>query len=112
MNYISLKTTTVMWFTRFRIIKWCCNYIIQIDKMKLKLHKGNLEKFVEICPETLNHISNLKVRYGFFSTTKFLEGVKSRGKFLIKMDNVSLTYPGNKVPTIRDITVRASMASR
>ena len=27
------------------------------------------------------------------------------------MDNVSLTYPGNKVPTIRDITVRAS-ASR
>ena len=36
------------------------------------------------------------VKFKFnFPQPSFLEGVKSKGKFLIKMDNVSLTYPGN-----------------
>ena len=38
----------------------------------------------------------------------FLEGVKSRGKFLLSLDNVSFTYPGNTVPTIKNNGVRAS----
>ena len=28
------------------------------------------------------------------------------------MDGVTFTYPGNSVPTIKNITVRASMVSR
>ena len=39
----------------------------------------------------------------------FLDGVKSRGKFLLKMNNVSFTY--SIVPMIKNITVRASMVN-
>ena len=91
----------------------CCNYILQIDKMKLKLHKGNLSEFVKTHPEANSYFEFKANKFKFkFPQPCFLEGIKSRGKFLIKMDNVSLTYPGNSVPTIKDINVRASMASR
>ena len=38
----------------------------------------------------------------------FLDGVKSRGKVLLKMDNVTFTYPGNTAPTINNITIKSS----
>ena len=115
MNYInSLKTTTVIMVSHDSgLLDNCCNYILQIDKLKVKLHKGNLSDFVKTHPEAQSYFEFKASKFSFkFPQPCFLDGVKSRGKFLMKMDNVSLTYPGNTVPTIRDITVRASMASR
>ena len=91
----------------------CCDYIIQIDALKLKLHRGNLSAFVKDHPEAKSYFEFKATKMKFkFPNPCFLDGVKSRGKVLLKMDNVSLTYPGNKTPTIKDITIRASMASR
>ena len=115
MNYINglTDTTVIMVSHDSGLLDNCCNYIIQIENMKLKLHKGNLSKFVEKCPEAKSYFEFKANKFKFtFPQPSFLEGIKSRGKFLLKMDGVSLTYPGNKVPTIRDISVRASMASR
>jgi elongation factor 3 len=115
MNYInSLKDTTVIMVSHDSgLLDDCCNYILQIDKLKLKLHKGNLSEFVKTHPEANSYFEFKANKFKFkFPQPCFLDGVKSRGKFLIKMDNVSLTYPGNSVPTIRDISIRASMASR
>lgn len=115
MEYInSLKNTTVIMVSHDSgLLDNCCNYIIQIDKLKLKLHKGNLSEFVKTHPEANSYFEFKASKFHFkFPQPCFLDGVKSRGKFLLKMDKVSLTYPGNSVPTIRDITVRASMASR
>ena len=115
MSYInSLKDTTVIMVSHDSgLLDNCCNYILQIDKLKLKLHKGNLTKFVENHPEAKSYFEFKASKFKFtFPQPCFLEGVKSRGKFLLKMDKVSFTYPGNSVPTIRNITVRASMASR
>ena len=115
MNYInSLTDTTVIMVSHDSgLLDNCCNYILQIENMKVKLHKGNLSKFVEKCPEAKSYFEFKADKFKFtFPQPSFLEGIKSRGKFLLKMDGVSLTYPGNKVPTIRDISVRASMASR
>ncbi len=115
MNYInSLKTTTVIMVSHDSgLLDNCCNYILQIDKLKVKLHKGNLTDFVKTHPEAKSYFEFKASKFSFkFPQPCFLDGVKSRGKFLMKMDNVSLTYPGNSVPTIKDISVRASMASR
>lgn len=115
MEYInSLKDTTVIMVSHDSgLLDNCCHSILQIDKLKLKLHKGNLSEFVKTHPEANSYFEFKANKFKFkFPQPCFLDGVKSRGKFLLKMDNVSLTYPGNSVPTIRDITVRASMASR
>ena len=91
----------------------CCDYIIQIDKLKLSVHKGNLSDFVENHPEANSYFELKASKFAFmFPQPGFLDGVKSRGKVLMKMDDVSFTYPGNTAPTIRNISVRASMASR
>jgi elongation factor 3 len=114
-SYInSLKNTTVIMVSHDSgLLDNCCDYILQIEKLKLKLHKGNLTEFVKGHPEAQSYFEFKASKTKFsFPPPCFLDGVKSRGKALMKMDNVSLTYPKNKVPTIQDITIRASMASR
>ena len=114
-DYInSLKDTTVVMVSHDSgLLDSCCDYIIQIDALKLKLHRGNLSAFVKDHQEAKSYFEFKATKMKFkFPNPCFLDGVKSRGKVLLKMDNVSLTYPGNKTPTIKDITIRASMASR
>lgn len=110
----SLKDTSVIMVSHDSgLLNDCCDYIIQIDKLKLNVYKGNLSDFVKNHPEANSYFELKAAKFSFkFPQPGFLEGVKSRGKVLMKMDNVSFTYPGNSAPTIRDITVRASMASR
>ena len=110
----SLSNTSVIMVSHDSgLLDECCDYIIQIDKLKLYLHKGNLSEFVKQHPEANSYFELKSVKFSFkFPQPAFLEGVKSRGKVLMKMDTVSFTYPGNTTPTINDITVRASMASR
>ena len=115
-NYInSLKNTTVIMVSHDSgLLNDCCNYILQIDKLKLNLHKGNLSDFAKVHPEEANSYFEFKSnKFKFtFPQPCFLEGINTRGRVLLKMDNVSLIYPGNNAPTIQDISVRASMASR
>jgi elongation factor 3 len=114
-SYInSLTTTTVIMVSHDSgLLDHCCNYILQITQLKLKLHKGNLSAFVATHPEAKSYFEFKANKFKFsFPQPSFLEGVKSRGKALMKMDNVTFCYPGNTVPTISDISIRASMASR
>jgi elongation factor 3 len=110
----SLSNTSVIMVSHDSgLLDECCGYIIQIDKLKLYLHKGNLSEFVKNHPEANSYFELKSAKFSFkFPQPAFLEGVKSRGKVLMKMDNVSFTYPGNSSSTISDITVRSSMASR
>merc|ERR1712226_392983 len=41
-----------------------------------------------------------------------LEGVKSRSRAIVKMQNCTFTYPSNTVPTIADVTFQVSLVSR
>ena len=47
-----------------------------------------------------------------FPDPSFIEGIKSKGKALMKMKDVEFTYPVNDTPTLFNITVQVSMASR
>ena len=114
-NYInSLNNTTVIMVSHDSgLLDDCCDYIIHINELKLNLHKGNLTNFVKQYPEANSYFEFKSVKFKFrFPQPCFLEGIKSKGKALLKMDNVSFTYPGNATPTIKNISIKASMASR
>jgi elongation factor 3 len=41
-----------------------------------------------------------------------IEGVRSKGKALMKMSKCTFTYPGNDAPTLYDISIQVSLSSR
>lgn len=91
----------------------CCTHILQIDSLKLHLHKGNLNDFVQKVPSAASYFSLKESKFKFkFPQPGYLEGVKSKGKALMKMEGVAFTYPGNDKPTISGITVQVSLSSR
>jgi len=90
-----------------------CTNIIQIDSLKLNMFKGNLSKFVEHVPEAASYFTFKSSKLKFkFPQPAMLTGVKSKGRALLKMDNITFTYPGNTIPTITGVTVRVSLSSR
>jgi elongation factor 3 len=96
------------------LLQSCCQGMLHIKDMQLKLHKCDLSTFVEQHPEAksffeLKAQSSLEFK---FPKPSNIDGVNSRGKALMKMDCVEWTYPGNPKPTVTGLTVRVSMASR
>eukprot|EP00730_Choanoeca_flexa_P006337 TRINITY_DN12137_c0_g4_i2.p1 TRINITY_DN12137_c0_g4~~TRINITY_DN12137_c0_g4_i2.p1 ORF type:complete len:1001 (+),score=382.81 TRINITY_DN12137_c0_g4_i2:132-3134(+) len=91
----------------------CMTDIIQFDGLKLRQYHGSLSAFVEKRPEAKAFFSlkNSKVKFKIPDPT-FLEGVKSKGKALIKMNNCAMVYPGNDTPTVAGVTVQVSLSSR
>lgn len=110
----SLKDTTcVMVSHDAKLLNECCTHMLNFDGLKLRTSKGNLDEYRKTHPEVESFFTFKSNKFSFkFPQPTYMEGVKSRGKVLLKMDNVEFTYPGNTVSTIRGITVRASMASR
>lgn len=90
-----------------------CTHIIQIENLKLKLHKGNLSEFVEKVPKAKTYFEMKQTKLRFkFPKPGVLDGITSKGKAIIKMDNVTFTYPSANRPQVAGITIRCSLASR
>eukprot|EP01062_Namystynia_karyoxenos_P020313 TRINITY_DN176_c0_g4_i1.p1 TRINITY_DN176_c0_g4~~TRINITY_DN176_c0_g4_i1.p1 ORF type:complete len:1217 (+),score=477.68 TRINITY_DN176_c0_g4_i1:95-3652(+) len=97
-----------------------CTRILEIKKLKIKQHKGNLSYFVKKNPDAKSWFELKSSRLRFrFPTPELIESDKGGRSHLVKrhlpvmkMDGVTFTYPGNPKPTIRDVTVRVSMSSR
>ena len=91
----------------------CCTDILQIERLKLKHYRGNLDRFLELNPDAKSFFCLKESKLSFkFPQPGPIEGVKSRSKALMKMVHCNFTYPGNTTPTLFDITVQVSMASR
>lgn len=89
------------------------NIIHYEDNRKLKNYKGNLASFVKRVPraKTYYELSDDNLSF-IFPTPGNLEGIKSKGKAIIKMDNCTYKYPNKETPTIFNITLQASLNTR
>eukprot|EP00977_Amphora_coffeiformis_P008072 scaffold1806_cov156-Amphora_coffeaeformis.AAC.1 len=92
----------------------CCTNILSFDNLKLNSYKGNLDEYVKVHPNarayfTLKADKDNKFK---FPQPGPIEGVKSKGKALMKISNVTFTYPTNTKPTLFDISVQVSLSSR
>lgn len=110
----SLKNVTCIMVSKNRgFLNECCTDIINIDHLKLFQHRGNLGSFLKQNPEYEKYykIEESDMKFQFPPVTQ-VEGVKSKGRALMKMTNCTFTYPGNTEPTIFNITAQVSMGSK
>lgn len=91
----------------------CCTHIMSFDNLKLSTFTGNLDEYVKVNPAARAYFSLTASKMKFqFPQPGPIEGVKSKGKALMKMSGCTFTYPGNTKPTLFDITVQVSLSSR
>jgi len=91
-----------------------CNNIIEIKDMKLNYFRGNLEKFVELNPEAKCYFElSEKGKIEFcFPKPGALPGINSKGKAILKMTNITFTYPGAKKAQLNNVSIQVSLSSR
>jgi len=115
MDYInSLKdVTSIIVSHDSKLLDNCCTHILEIKNLKLSITKGNLSDFVAANPDAKAYFELKSSKFTFnFPQPGYIEGVKSKGKALMKMANVEFTYPVNNSPTVTGITVQVSLSSR
>ncbi|KAL2022965.1 hypothetical protein VTK56DRAFT_4180 [Thermocarpiscus australiensis] len=80
---------------------------------KLAHYKGNLAAFVKVRPEAKSYytLSASNVQFKF-PPPGILTGVKSQTRAIIRMTNVSYTYPNATKPSLTDVSCQLSLSSR
>jgi len=114
-NYLNSLTevTSIIVSHDSGLLNDCCTNILQIENLKLHSFKGNLDEFVKIKPQARAYFSFTASKLKFsFPQPGPIEGVKSKGKALMKMSKCTYTYPVNDTPTLFDISVQVSLSSR
>merc|ERR1711937_197008 len=89
-------------------------HILEFENRKLQTFRGNITEFVKKKPEAKIYFeitTSAKVKF-VFPDPGPLEGVKSRGKALLKMNDVHFQYPGTPKPQLYGVGVQVSMLSR
>jgi elongation factor 3 len=95
----------------------CCTHIVDFHERKLRQFKGDkgkvLTQYVEKNPEKASYfvLSNQNQKFNFPAPGP-LEGVKSKGRAILKMTGVAFRYPTHTVPTVQDICLQICMLSR
>merc|ERR1712060_306689 len=94
-----------------------CTHIIDFQDRKLKTFKGVkgtcLTQFVEKYPDKKSYfeLRNDVMKFTF-PEPGAMEGVKSRSKVILRMNNVTFQYPTKDKPTIMDVSLTVSQVSR
>ena len=80
---------------------------------KLGHYRGNLAAFVKQKPEAKSYYSLAETQVQFkFPPPGILTGVKSMTRAILKMTNVSFTYPGAPKPSLTDASCQLTLSSR
>jgi elongation factor 3 len=80
---------------------------------KLGHYRGNLAAFVQVRPEAKSYytLSASNVQFKF-PPPGILSGVKSHTRAIIRMTNVSYTYPNASKPSLSDVSCQLTLSSR
>merc|ERR1712032_872368 len=95
-----------------------CTHIIDFHERKLRQFKGSqkgvtLTEFVTKYPEKKAYFELTNKNQKFvFPPPGPLEGVKSKGRAILKMTNVAFKYPTHEKNTVQDICLSVCMLSR
>jgi elongation factor 3 len=90
-----------------------CTHIIHFEERKLKTYIGNLAAFVAQVPSASSYYEFKSERLKFvFPKPTSLEGIKSKGRPILTMKNVSFTYPGATKQVLYDVSVKCTLSSR
>merc|ERR1712178_104516 len=94
-----------------------CTHIVDFNDRKLRQFKATkgqvLSKYVEAYPEKSAYFElSDKNEKWVFPVPGTLEGVKSRGRTILKMQDVTFKYPTMEKNTIEDVSLTVCMASR
>jgi elongation factor 3 len=88
-------------------------HVIHYERFKLKRYRGKLSEFVKRVPSAKSYYELGASEMEFkFPEPGFLEGVKTKAKAIVRVNNMSFQYPGTSKPQIRDITFQCSLGSR
>jgi len=94
-----------------------CTHIVDFHERKLRQFKATkgevLTKYVEAYPEKASYFELTdKNEQWVFPVPGALEGVKSRGRTILKMQNVTFKYPTHEKNTVENITLTVCLANR
>jgi len=108
------NVTSIMVSHDIKVLDQVCTHVLQIDKLKLKLFKGNLTYVAQnFVPDLMSYFELKATKFTMrFPTPGMLEGITSKGKHIMKMTNISFTYPGAAKAQLNNVTVRVSLSTR
>eukprot|EP00270_Netrium_digitus_P003247 TRINITY_DN1367_c0_g1_i1.p1 TRINITY_DN1367_c0_g1~~TRINITY_DN1367_c0_g1_i1.p1 ORF type:complete len:996 (-),score=306.74 TRINITY_DN1367_c0_g1_i1:35-3022(-) len=90
-----------------------CTDIIHYEKRKLKHYRGNLSAFVKVKPEARVYYDLGAAQFKYnFPEPGLLEGIKRKETPILKLTNVSFTYPGASRQALVDVNVQCGLGSR
>jgi elongation factor 3 len=88
-------------------------HVIHYERFKLKRYRGNLDAFVKRVPSARSYhelgASDMEFK---FPEPGFLEGVKTKAKAIVRVNNMTFQYPGTSKPQISEISFQCSLGSR
>ncbi|KAL8961395.1 MAG: hypothetical protein Q9193_002046 [Seirophora villosa] len=88
-------------------------HVIHYERFKLRRYRGNLQEFVKKNPSAKSYYELSASEMEFkFPEPGFLEGVKTKAKAIVRVNNMAFQYPGTSKPQISDITFQCSLGSR
>jgi len=90
-----------------------CTHIVHYENRKLRRYKGNLSEFVKCVPAARSYYELGATSIKFvLPEPSFLEGVKSKDRAIIKMKDVSFSYPGSDRVILSGVSVQCCLNSR
>ena len=113
-NYLkSSPCTSIMVSHDSRFLDHVIQHVIHYERFKLKRYRGTLSEFVKKVPSARSYYelgaSDMEFK---FPEPGFLEGVKTKSKAIIRVNNMTFQYPNTPKPQIADITFQVSLGSR